>query len=68
MPGDVGLVAQLLTKIFGFIVDPDGLAAMKREHELELINAALKIALDQGDETAVDLLFMRFRELSAKAG
>jgi hypothetical protein len=66
MPGDVGLVAALLTKVFGFVVDPTGLAAMKREHELEVIHAAYTIALDRGDTDAVDALLERLRELSAK--
>jgi hypothetical protein len=66
MPGAVGAVATLLTKIFGFVVDPTGLAAMKREHELEVIHAAYKIALDRGDTDAVDALLARLRELSQK--
>ena len=64
MPGDVGLVAALLTKVFGFVVDPTGLATMKREHELEVIHSGIKIALDQRDFATVDLLFARYRELS----
>lgn len=68
MPSDVGLVAQLLSQVFGFVVDPDGLAQMQREHKLEVINAAFKIAMAKGDATAVDLLFVQLRELSAAAG
>ena len=68
MPGDIAAVAILLTKIFGFVVDPTGLKAMKREHELELIHAAHKIALDCGDTDAIDALYERLRELSARAG
>lgn len=64
-PGSVGLVAELLSRVFGFVVDPAGLAKMQREHELELINAAFKIALAKKDAVAVDLLFARLRELSA---
>ena len=66
-PGDIGAVAELLSKVFGFVVDEDGLARMRREHKLELINAAFKIALDQHDETAVDLLFAHLRELREEA-
>lgn len=62
--GDVGAVATLLSKIFGFVVDPDGLRAMKREHELEVIHAGIKVALDKGDCDAMDVLFDRYRELS----
>lgn len=65
MPGDVGLVAQLLTKVFGFVVDPTGLEAMKREHKLEVIRVAMQVALDNGDSDAADALFEQLRELSA---
>jgi hypothetical protein len=65
MPGDVGAIAQLLSLVFGFVVDPEGLAKMKREHKLEVINAAFKIAMDQHDAMAIDLLFAQLRELSA---
>ena len=62
----IAAVAELISKVFGFVVDPEGLATMKREHELELIHAAHKIALDQNDLDAVDGLYRRLRELSAK--
>ena len=65
--GNVGAVAELLTKIFGFVVDPTGLAAMKREHELEVIRAGIKVALDRNDWASADLLFQRLRELSEAA-
>lgn len=61
--GDIGAVATLLSKIFGFVVDPDGLKTMKREHELEVIHAGIQVALDKGDHDAVDLLMQRYREL-----
>lgn len=66
MPGDVGLVAALLTKVFGFVVDPTGLSTMRREHEQEVIHAAFKIAMDQNDTATADQLFARLRELSAR--
>ena len=62
--GDVGAVATLLTKVFGFVVDADGLKTMKREHQLEVIHAGIKVALDKGDTDAVDMLFAQYRELS----
>jgi len=62
--GDVGAVATLLTKIFGFVVDPEGLKTMKREHQLEVIHAGIKVALDKGDTDAVDMLMQQYRELS----
>jgi hypothetical protein len=63
MIGDIGAVAELLSRVFGFVVDPQGLAAMRREHILEVINAAFKIAMDNHDDLAVDLLFAQLREL-----
>jgi hypothetical protein len=66
MIGDVGAVAELLSRVFGFVVDPQGLNRMKREHKLEVINAAFKIAMDNHDELALDLLFVQLRELRAQ--
>ena len=66
--GDVGAVATLLSKVFGFVVDADGLATMKREHELEVIRAGIKVALDKNDWPSADLLFQRLRELSDATG
>jgi len=66
--GDIGAVATFLTKVFGFVVDPTGYAAMKREHEMEVLHAGIKIALDKGDIPAVDVLFDRYRQLSIATG
>ena len=62
--GDIGAVATLLTKVFGFIVDPDKLGAMKLEHRIEVIHAGLKVAIDKKDYDAIDMLFNEYRELS----
>jgi hypothetical protein len=64
----IGPVAELLSKVFGFVVDPEGLAKMKREHKIQVINAAFAIAMDEHDEVAVDLLFAELRQLRAEAG
>lgn len=66
IPGAIKAVAELLSKVFGFVVDPEGLAAMKLEHQLEVLNAGIKIALDKKDCAAIDVLFDRYRELSAR--
>lgn len=68
MPGDVGLVAKLLSEVFGFAVNPDGLEKMKLEHQIEVIRAGIKIAVDNGDDDAADALFEQFRELSKRTG
>jgi len=68
MPGDVGLVAKLLSEVFGFAVNPDGLEKMKLEHQIEVIRAGIKIAVDNGDDDAADALFEQYRELSKRTG
>jgi hypothetical protein len=67
MPGDVGLVAALLTKVFGWAVDPTGFALMEMNHKLEVIHAGINVALDKGDNDTVDLLFQQYRELRQSA-
>jgi len=66
MPGDVGLVAELLTKVFGFIVDPTGLEQMKLEHRLEVLAAGMRVAIAKQDYAACDVLFTEYRLLSKK--
>ncbi len=62
--GDIGLVASLLSKVFGFFVDPSGLSEMKLEHRLQVIHAGLKVAISKKDYDAIDVLFNEYRELS----
>ena len=66
--GDIGAVAELVSKIFGFVVDPDKWATMKREHRLEVLHAAYKIALDTADDDAADRVLDELRELSKRTG
>ena len=66
--GDIAAVATLLTKVFGFIVDPTGLAKMKIEHQIEVIHAGIKIAIEQKDYDTIDMLFDKYRELSNTVG
>ena len=61
--GDVGAVASLLEKVFGFVVDPAGLEKMKREHQLAVIQVAYEIALDKNDSDAVDALLAELRRM-----
>lgn len=68
MPGDVGLVAKVLSEVFGFAVDPDGLEQMKIEHRIEVIHAGVVIARKQRDTDRLDILFAEYRELSRHTG
>ena len=66
--GDIGLVAALVSKAFGFAVDPDGFERMKLEHQIEVIHAAIIVARGNGDTDTLDALFDKYRELSKSAG
>ena len=61
--GDIGQVASLLEIVFGFVVDPAGLAKMKREHQLAVIQAAYEIALDKNDIDSIDALLAELRRM-----
>jgi len=66
MPIDAAIaaVATMLTKVFGFVVDPDGLQQMKLEHRIEVISAGMRIAISKKDYAAIDMLFSEYRLLS----
>ena len=63
MPGDVGLVAALLTKVFGFAVDPTGYAQLARENQLKLLMRGVNEGISKDDWATVDQLFAQYREL-----
>ena len=64
--GDVGAVAVLLTKVFGFVVDPDGYQQLTRENKLKLLMRGINNAISQNDWAACDALFSEYRELHAQ--
>ena len=64
----IGPVADLLSKVFGWTVDPNGLATMKLEHRLEIIHAGVEIAISKEDDVATDVLFDQYRLLSKSLG
>jgi predicted nucleic acid-binding Zn finger protein len=64
--GDIAAIAAMLTKVFGFVVDPTGLEQMKLEHRIEVIHAGIKVAISKKDYDAIDVLFNEYRELSNK--
>jgi len=61
--GDIGQIASLLEKVFGFVVDPAGLEKMTREHRLSLIQVAYEIALDKNDTDTIDALLAELRRM-----
>ena len=60
----IAAVATLLSQVFGWIVPPEGLSAMKLEHQLEVLNAGIHIAISKKDYDAIDTLFSQYRMLS----
>jgi len=68
VPEAVTALSTLIAKVFGFVVGSKDLAGMKRESVLEDIHVAFKIALDNGDDDAADLLLQQLRELRRKIG
>lgn len=68
MAGDpITAIAELISKAFGFAVDPDGFERMKLEHQIEVIHAAIIVARGNGDTDTLDALFDHYRELSKSA-
>ena len=68
MPGDVGLVAKLLSEVLGFIVEPDGYEQLNRENKLKFIMRGINEAIHKNDWARVDLLFAQYRELLHEVG
>jgi len=68
MPGDVGLVAKLLSEVFGFIVDPDGYKQLARENKLLLLMRGINAAIKAADWARADMLFAEYRELRGQTG
>ena len=62
--GDVGAVAILLTKLFGFAVDADGYEQMAREKKLKTLMRGINDAIAAGDWAACDVLFVEYRRVS----
>ena len=60
----IAAVATLLSQVFGWIVPPEGLSAMKLEHQLHLLSAGIHVAIDKKDYAAIDMLFTQYRLLS----
>jgi hypothetical protein len=68
MPGDVGLVAALLTKVLGYAVDPDGYSQWSRERKLARLQEGIDASIWNHDETAMDILLAEYRSVLLQAG
>jgi hypothetical protein len=68
MPGDVGLIAALLTKMLGYAVDPDGYEQWSRDRKLTRLMEGIDAAVLIHDDTAVDVLFNEYRGVLQQAG
>ena len=63
MPGDVGLVAELLSKVFGWLVDPTGYEQLTLDNKLKFMMRGINEAMAKCDWATVDTLFAEYREL-----
>lgn len=63
MPGDVGLVAELLSQVFGWLVDPAGFEQLTLDNKLRLLMRGINEAISKNDWATVDALFAQYREL-----
>jgi hypothetical protein len=68
MPGDIGLVAKLLSEIFGFIVDPDGYEQLTRDNKLKFLMRGINEAITKDDWPRANALFAQYRELRQQIG
>lgn len=68
MVGDVGLVAKLLSEVFGFIVDPDGYEQLTRDNKLKFLMRGINESLVKDDWVRCDRLFAEYRELRGQTG
>lgn len=63
MPGDVGLVAKLLSEIFGFVVSEDGYERMSREYKLRWLGRGIQDAIDSNNMALYDQLMAEYRRM-----
>lgn len=63
MPGDVGLVAKLLSEVFGFVVDEDGYERWSRERKLRWLARGIEDALNTDNMALYDQLLAEYRRL-----
>lgn len=57
IPEAIAEVTKLLSKVFGFAVNPDGFARMSRDSQLKMIARGMDVAILKNDWPTVDSLF-----------
>lgn len=68
IPEAIAEVSRLLSKIFGFVVDPTGLASLKRENLLKLLMRGVDEAISHNDWPTCDALLRQYEQLHQEAG
>jgi hypothetical protein len=68
IPEAIAEVARLLSKAFGFVVDPTGLATLKRENLLKLMMRGADEAIFKNDWATCDALLRKYEQLHGETG
>lgn len=68
MLGSVGAIAELLSKVFGWTVDPNGLGQLTLDNQLKYIARGINEAIANNDMESADALFAQYRELRREQG
>jgi len=63
----IAAVAELISKVFGFVVDPEGYDRLSRENKLKLIQRGIDVAITNDDWASCDALFAQLRELRTQS-
>jgi hypothetical protein len=64
----IAAVAELLSKVFGYAVDPNGYEQLSRENKLKFLARGINEAIAKEDWASCDLLFAQYRELRQQTG
>jgi hypothetical protein len=68
IPEAIAEVAKLLSKVFGFVVDPTGLQQLTLENQLKYLSRGMNGAIEKEDWPTADALFNAYRELRKTVG
>ena len=68
VPGAVGAGLTLANLLVGWFLKPNGYATWTREKKLEALAEGLKVALDEKNMEAADVIFAEMRKLAQETG